>query len=315
MEPATFHSNVAEGPEGGSAYWLTTSDGLRIRLAVWPLAGAKGTVLIFPGRTEYAEKYGRAAADLARRGYASVAIDWRGQGLADRLLPNARLGHVAKFRDYQKDVSAVMAALRDVNVPRPFHLLAHSMGGCIGLRAVMDGLDVETAAFSAPMWGIQIEPHMRPVAWSLSAFLPQVGMGNLRSPGTQNGVYVLDEPFEDNTLTKDPDMWAYMGRQVTQDPRLSLGSPTIVWLREALWEMRTLSQRPAPKMPCICFLGTNERIVDPGRIQTRMDAWPGGELVTFPDAEHETMMEVPAVRNAVFDRAVALFDQSLAKAA
>ncbi|MEM9350486.1 MAG: alpha/beta hydrolase [Pseudomonadota bacterium] len=315
MEAAPLFNDVAEGPEGGAGYWLTADDGLRIRMAVWPEGGAKGTVFIFPGRTEYAEKYGRAAKDFAARGYASLSIDWRGQGLADRMLGNTRIGHVMRFQDYQHDVAAVFDAARQLDLPRPWFLLAHSMGGCIGLRAVMEGIDVEAVAFSAPMWGVQISVPLRPVAWTLSSILPPLGLGNLRSPGTRHNVYVLDEPFEDNVLTNDLDMWKYMGRHASAHGELSLGSPSIIWLREALREMLSLARRPAPNLPCTCFLGTNERIVDPGRIKARMAAWPGGKLVEFPEAEHEVIMEEPAVRKRVFDEADTLFQSAVSSRA
>jgi len=60
MERAPFFADIDDGPEGGAAWWLTADDGLRIRLGVWSKEAAKGTVLLFPGRTEYIEKYGRA---------------------------------------------------------------------------------------------------------------------------------------------------------------------------------------------------------------------------------------------------------------
>ncbi|MEO1703758.1 MAG: alpha/beta hydrolase [Pseudomonadota bacterium] len=305
MEAAPLFNDVAEGPDGGSAYWLTADDGLRIRLAVWPTEGAKGTVLIFPGRTEYVEKYGRAAREYAKRGFACIAVDWRGQGLADRMLKNGFIGHVDRFTDYQRDVAAVVEALGQLDLPRPWFLLAHSMGGCIGLRAVMEGLDVAACAFSAPMWGVQISAPLRPVAWTLSSILPPLGLGMIPSPGTNHNVYVLSQPFEDNTLTNDPDMWEYMARHARSHEGLGLGSPSIKWLREALWEMRGLAARPAPDIPCICFLGTNERIVDPARIHERMGAWPGGKLIEFDDAEHEVLMEEPDVRSTVFDASAA----------
>ena len=311
MEAAPLYNDVAEGPDGGAGYWLRTSDGLRIRMAVWP-EGKKGTVLMFPGRTEYAEKYGRAAQDYATRGYATVAIDWRGQGLADRMLEDEHIGHVCHFTDYQHDVAAVMEAVTELDLPKPWFVIAHSMGGCIGLRSVMEGLDVEACAFSAPMWGVQISPPLRPVAWGISQLFPPLGLGGLRSPGTNNSIYVLEEPFDDNKLTNDQDMWEYMGRHAKAHVGLALGSPSIRWLGEALVEMRELASRPAPDKKCICFLGTNERIVDPGRIKERMANWPGGELIEFPLAEHEVMMEEPAVRNRVFDASVALFEKAVA---
>ena len=75
--PAPFHADIAQGPEGGAAHWLTTSDGLRIRAGHWrpPQAGSAGhgtapagTIFLFPGRTEYIEKYGPFAKDMVARG-------------------------------------------------------------------------------------------------------------------------------------------------------------------------------------------------------------------------------------------------------
>jgi lysophospholipase len=68
LSPAPLMNDLARGPEGGSGHWVHTEDGLRLRLGLWP-NGSKGTVLIFPGRTEYIEKYGGAAAALAEAGY------------------------------------------------------------------------------------------------------------------------------------------------------------------------------------------------------------------------------------------------------
>ena len=81
-EAAPFHADVADAPEGARAFWLTAADGVRLRAVVWA-GGARGTAVIFPGRTEFAEKYGRVAGRAGRRAASSVAvIDWRGQGLS-----------------------------------------------------------------------------------------------------------------------------------------------------------------------------------------------------------------------------------------
>lgn len=121
LSPAPLLNDLARGPEGGSGHWVHTEDGLRLRLGLWP-NGSKGTVLIFPGRTEYIEKYGGAAAALAKAGYSSLAIDWRGQGLSDRLLSDRLIGHVHRFSDYQRDVQTLMAAARALDLPKPYSL-------------------------------------------------------------------------------------------------------------------------------------------------------------------------------------------------
>lgn len=301
MEPAPYFSDVADGPPDGAAHWVTAPDGLRLRVGHWPLAQARGTVLIFPGRTEYIEKYGRDARALADRGYASAAIDWRGQGISARMQPDRLLGHVGKFADYQADADALMAYVSAVDLPRPYLLLAHSMGGCIGLRALMRGYDTPRAAFSAPMWGIRMQALKRAAAWGLSALAKPLRFSHILAPGQSTAPYVLTADPANNTLTSDPEMLAFMKHQLDRHPDLALGGPSLHWLHEALTEMRALARLPAPAIPTLAFLGSEEAIVDPAAVATRMNAWPGGRLVTLQDAQHEVLMETPAIRTRVLD--------------
>ena len=314
METAPFFADVADGPDGGAAWWLRADDGVRLRVGAWRRDAAKGTVLLFPGRTEYIEKYGRAAQDFARRGYATLIVDWRGQGLADRLLDDTMSGHVLHFRDYQRDVAAMVQAAEALDMPRPWHLLGHSMGGCIGLRAAIEGLPVETCAFSGPMWGISMAGALRPIAWSLSWSSRKFGLGHRYAPGTAPDNYVMTEPFEANKLTRDAEMYQYMIDQGRAHPELGLGGPSLHWLYEALRETRSLSRMPAPDLPCVTVLGSDEEIVDTRRIQDRIARWPGAELVMIEGGRHEVMMDTPQVRQRVFDRVCRHFDQAAGNA-
>ncbi|RBO53345.1 alpha/beta hydrolase [Rhodovulum sp. BSW8] len=307
MDEAPLYADVAHGPEGGRAYWLRTEDGVRIRIGVWGREAPAGTVLLFSGRTEYAEKYGAAAAALQARGFATLAIDWRGQGLADRTLANRSLGHVARFADFQADVRAVRKAAEALGLPRPYHMLAHSMGGAIGLRALIEGLDVATAVFSAPMWGIRISAAIAPLAWALTGLAPRLGFGPVRVPGTGGTTYVLATPFETNDLTGDREMYEILRRQLTAHPDLSIAGPTLSWLGEALSEAAWLARQRSPAVPALTFLGGRERIVDPLAIRRRMADWPGGRLEVIEDGRHEMMMEPPAIRDRLFDLAAAHF--------
>ena len=307
LQAAPFFDDVADGPPGGAAYWAHTSDGVRIRVGHWTPKDANGTVLLFPGRSEYIEKYGRAARDLYQRGFATLTVDWRGQGLADRMLEDARIGHVQYFTDYQKDVAALIEAAQALDLPRPYFLMAHSMGGCIGLRSLIEGLPVQAVVFSGPMWGIRIAPTTRPVAWALSFGSGWIGQGHRLPPGTKIDAYVTSEPFEDNLLTTDADMHAYMVRQLRIHPELSLGGPSLIWLREALRECRYLARRCSPALPCLTVMGANERIVDIARIKDRMNTWPGSRLDVIDGAEHEVLMESAHTRTRIFDQAADLF--------
>ncbi len=314
MEAAPLFAEIADGPGNGGAWWLTAGDGVRLRVAAWQVPNARGTVLLFPGRTEYVEKYGRTARDLAERGYATVAIDWRGQGLSDRLTTDAMAGHVTRFPDYQQDVMSMVAAAKTLDLPRPWHLLAHSMGGCIGLRALTEGLDVQSCAFSGPMWGIQIAPSLRPLAWSLSWGSRHVGAAHRYAPGTAPDNYVLTEPFETNKLTNCPEMYQYMIAQARAYPQLGLGGPSLSWLYAALRETRTLMRAPSPDMPCVTVVGSREEIVCPRRIEHRMSIWPRGQLEVIEGGRHEVLMDGPDMRNRVMDAICRVYDGAKARA-
>lgn len=309
MQEAPYFA-VPEGEAIAAAYWITADDGVRLRVAAWQRDNAKGTVLLFPGRTEYVEKYAIAAGEFADRGYTTMSIDWRGQGLADRLQGNKNAGHVAEFADYQRDVQALLNAAEELDLPKPYFVLGHSMGGAIGLRALFNELPVKAAAFTGPMWHIGLG-KLRPLAYLLSVILRGLGMGNWLAPGTKNETYVLDVAFEDNALTKDRSMYARLQSQARANIQLCIGGPSIRWVNEALRECSDMAAKPAPGTPCVAFLGADESIVDPEAIKTRIEGWPNATLEMVDAGEHEVLMEDAQTRAAIMDKITVLFDAQL----
>ncbi len=269
-----------------------------MRTAIWP-EGTRGTVFVFPGRTEYVEKYSDAATHLHDLGFASVAVDWRGQGLTERPAHDRKVGHVNDFNDFQRDIDVILEHAREIDLPRPWHMLAHSMGGLIGLRAAGRGL-FDRVAFSAPMWGLPIVPHMRAAGWTLSAAASALGFGERGAPGSGKVADPAAAPFEGNLLTTDPDMFDWMKRQVSAHPDLALGGPSLGWLWAALREMHHLARQSAPNIPCLVILGTEEGIVDVDAIHVRLASWPDARLELVEGGRHETLMEAPATRARLF---------------
>ncbi|PWE33735.1 alpha/beta hydrolase [Maritimibacter sp. 55A14] len=310
MEPAPLFEDVADAPEGGTAWWLTADDGVRLRAAIWRDSAREapnGTIIIFPGRTEFIEKYGRAAGDLRARGFDCAAVDWRGQGLADRLLADAGAGHVEDFADYQRDVAVFLELLDAQEMPQPWYLVGHSMGGCIGLRALHEGMPVRAAAFTGPMWKIAMAAPLRPVARALSRVSRPLGFGHLYAPGTEGQNYVFTAPFEDNTLTTDRDMWDYMSRQMAEHPELAIGGPSLHWLSEALREKVAVTSLPQPDLPILVMVGSEERIVDRAAVEEIARSWPNARMEVLEGGQHEIMMETPAIRGLCFDTMAEFF--------
>lgn len=305
---------LGDGPDSGFARWLVAPDKVRIRGVFWPQAGARGTVLMLPGRTEHAEKYGPTAERLAAAGFAAAAVDWRGQGLAQRLTADPRKGHVGRFADYQLDLTAFAGAARAQGLPGPFLLLAHSMGGCIGLRGLMCGLDVAAAAFSAPMWGLNVPGGQSALFGAGFALAAGAGLKERYAPPPASGpvCYLETAAFADNTLTTDPTVWDWMQGQLRRCPDIVIAGPTIGWVAESLAETRALAQVPSPKVPCITALGGNERIVNRAAIESRMAGWPGGTLIHLPGAEHEVLMETAPKRDLFLSAVLDLFSRHTA---
>lgn len=309
MDPAPFHVDIADAPPPERVVWAHADDGTRLRLALWP-AGPRGMVAIFPGRTEMIEKYGRVVTDLAQRGYGAAVIDWRGQGLSDRLPDKPLLGDVPDFADFQRDVATFRQMLDTHAAGAPRFALAHSMGGCIALRALINGFPARAVAFSAPMWGLPLTGALRR---AFTALRPALGMTRLdirEIPGAGIEFRLWENPFDNNDLTSDRTTYEWMQKQVQTCPDLRLGAPSLRWLMAALAETTALGKLPAPALPAYCGLGTRERIVSGDAIQARMAAWPQGRLDMFDGALHELLMEQPKMRTDFLNHACALFEQA-----
>src|SRR5690606_36637332 len=79
-------------PEGAVVGEIATSDGVRLRTAIWRGTARRSlcTVCIFQGRAESIERYFETVSDLRRRGFTVASFDWRGQGGSERRLRNPR---------------------------------------------------------------------------------------------------------------------------------------------------------------------------------------------------------------------------------
>ena len=65
MEHAPLHHSISVAPDSGIAYWVSSEDGVQLRIGVWkPEQSSRGTVLFFPGRGDYIELYGHPITSL-----------------------------------------------------------------------------------------------------------------------------------------------------------------------------------------------------------------------------------------------------------
>lgn len=299
-------------PADGEAYWIHADDGIQLRVGLWrPTTGSKGTVFVFPGRTEYIEKYGPTIAKFSQYGFASFVIDWRGHGLSDRVSVDPEVSHVDHFLDYQRDVAAMVSKANTLDLPKPWFLLGHSMGALIGLRALIQGLPINACTFTAPLWGIPLSPMERYAAWPLTWLSQAVGKGQIYAPGNKSQAgqcYVLSVEFEDNRLTSDPAKFRYMVDQAKALPEMQIGAPSMGWVFQALNECRLLSAIEPPDIPGVVFCGGQDVVVDVKAVENRMSRWRRGRFERIAYAKHDLLSEVPEVRDGIMSQVYLAFE-------
>jgi lysophospholipase len=277
-------------------------DGLRLRLAVAaPLAGGRSLFLL-PGRTEFLEKYTDVFAELRRRGFRVVSLDWRGQGASDRLLADRYRGHIDDFTSFQRDLDALLREVGDA-LPKPWFALAHSMGGLILMERLAHAPELfDKVALSAPMFGIRLDPVTRVVGPTLVAIASRLGLHGRFAPGQGPAPLAGDEPVH-NVLTSDHDRFRLYRARCRANEEKMLGGVTWGWLAAAFAAMRRL-ERPGVAervtTPVLVLEAGNERVVDPAAIDRLAARLPAVRRLRLPGAEHELMMERDAIRARVF---------------
>jgi len=114
FEPAEFVSPDGEdlptGLRARTKFYTVPVNGVKVRVMLTTAAKdePRGTIILYPGRTEFIEKYLETAEDFIARGFTVLIMDPRGQGLSARLLPDRLRSYVDDFQDYADDLAGVV---------------------------------------------------------------------------------------------------------------------------------------------------------------------------------------------------------------
>lgn len=295
-------------PRGAQVKWLEGAEGRRLRMCIAPGMdenAVRGTVIICPGRTEFIEKYFETARELQDMGFAILILDWPGQGLSDRLLPDALKGHIDNFQTFMNALHKALDQLSDT-LPRPHVSLAHSMGGAIALAAITQKLvEVDAAAFSAPMWGLKNRfMGMKYLAWAMRT----LGQGNnfAMKPGPRG-------TFEENYVTHDQHRWDIQEKLIDASPDLELGPITWRWLSASLDVIDRFAKPAAlANVNCPVLIATagEEALVDNDSHHRISRHLTNVERIYLENARHEILMETNDIRDQFWAAFKRLLDRA-----
>lgn len=295
-------------PEGWRWHNFTNPKGRKLRFgAVSPKSRIPDAVVVcLPGLSEFAEKYFEVANDLLDRNLAFWILDWQGQGHSDRHLKNPHKRHSSGFDDDLADLHYfIMEYVKHASVHPdvgriPLVMLAHSMGGNIGLRYLIDHPDMfACAAFSAPMTGIAAT-HALPlsIAVDVSALLRECFNMSYVFGGRDWSPHERDA--ESHTLfSSDPVRAAIHNAWCQADPALQVGNVTFGWLNHALRSCAALQHamgRNPVKIPCLFGLAERDRLVDNDATRKMAAKMPQAEILELRGSLHEILMERDEIR-------------------
>ena len=299
---ASFLNNVFKWPHAANTNYKATTDGIRVRTSFWAANDPVGTVFVFPGRADYIEKYGGLANFCLSNNLNVIAIDWRGQGLSERLLDDKNIGHIEDFENYQNDVEVIINEAKDAGLVKPWIIFAHSMGGLIGLRTLHDNPVFEKVVFTSPMWGIQMPPILKSGASIIMSLISLIGKMETYAPTTSPETRILNEEYEFNKLTSDIRNFKLLRQQLIQHPNLQIGGPSSAWVSAALDEIEFQIGNEPPITPALCFLGEKEEIIDNLAVREFCKNWDSCDLISIPDAKHDLLMEKKMILHSLFEK-------------
>lgn len=263
----------------------------------------QGAIVLVQGRAESFAKYAETIADLVHAGYSVYALDHRGQGLSDRLLPEATKGHVESYANYVADLATfVDQVVRPAQHEHVFGL-SHSMGGVILTRYAIEHPNVlDALVVASPMFGLQFPTGTNETTAYLLA---------KAAIDTWDAVPYEDFTigFEGNGFTSSRARYEYaIDRVRARYPETEVKGPTFGWLEQSILAMQDLRERaPALTVPVRLLQASSDGIVDNESQNALCSTAQACEVKVIAGARHELFTETDRMRFAALDLALGWF--------
>ena len=268
-----------------------------LRGAIFSAPSARASVVLVSGRSEFIEKYFETIGDLQSRGFAVATMDWRGQGLSERLLPVREKGHIRDFGVFRSDLSVFMDKVVGERLPGPYVLLAHSMGGAPALQMLADGDNrFCCAVLCSPMTRLYDNLFKQIGVRALGEAASRIGLSRYAIAGTKEHSMA----FEGNVLTSDRVRHERFRALQAAAPNATIHEPTYGWLRAATQAMDDI-HKPGRfenlHTPTLILSAQNDHLV-----RARDHGWIAKQspLISRKIIEgslHEIMMERDEIRD------------------
>jgi len=287
---------------------LTGAGGVTLRYLAVEQARPRAALLILGGHSESFYKYAELMYDLRDLGVSIYALDPRGQGASDRLLPDHDKSHVDHWQSYVSDLAGFVDTVVRPRTRAPIIALGHSLGGAI-VAAYLEQhpAALDSAILSAPLVGHKLGGAVK----ALFGALDTLG-GTGYVPG---GGPFVSVPFEANKETHSEARHARKFQDYVDHPEIRLGYPTVHWMTEtSRMAESVLAGAPGISVPVMVFQATQDVYVDPRALELFISRVSGCRRVVVPGARHEMLIETDAIRDTVLGEVRAFIQDRISAA-
>lgn len=306
LENSDYSSRIEAFYDTGKDGFFKGREGVDIYYSVFQQkTKPENAILISSGRTEAAIKYKELIFDLFNNGYSVYIMDHRGQGQSGRMNEDPDLGYVEDFQYYIDDLKFFRDSFMAPSVHKNTYLLAHSMGGAIGVTYLeQHPNDFDAAAFSSPMLGLKSGICLG--AKALEPEKPKYGLGE--------GVYNDDKVrFKHNHLTGSKIRYQRMVEAFDKVPAAKLGGASYQWVVRSCDQFEYInSHLDKISTPLILFSAENEQIVSLKAHQKFIDRLEemGKPCQAFliENAQHELLIEKDPQRIETINHVLSFFE-------
>ncbi len=284
-------------PENHVAGFMEGRGGVKIRYAVFRSKEreARGTVVLLQGRSECIEKYFETIEDLTARGLWVATFDWRGQAGSDRLVPGNRAGHIARFADYEADLSLFLERVVLPDARLPFFIVAHSTGALVALSQAPELENrIERMVLAAPFVALGGQSMSQRKIAIIARLASLTGFGTRTF---RKGDPLLE--FEGNVVTSDRRRFARNAAIYAEHPELSISWPSARWLNEMLGAMARVTHQDhltRIRIPTLLLCPTADPLVPRKAVDDLARIFRAARLIEIDGARHELFQEADRYR-------------------
>lgn len=304
LKDSVYCQEIEAFYEKGTEGSFTGKSGIDIYYKLFRPEEADAAIMISTGRTEAAIKYKELIFDLCRNGYAVLIHDHRGQGLSGRMAEDPEMGYIDSFQFYIDDMKTFYDDFMKSGAYEKKYLLAHSMGGAIGMSYLEQyPWDFHAASFCSPMLGLKAPTC--PLVKILSGKKPRYGIGQ--------GKYNDDKlPFSENHVTGSEIRFKRGIAAYAKVPEARLGGASYQWANKSCEHIKQIRRNMKDiRTPFILFSAQNEVVVNPKShrkfVEKARKLDKVCEAYSVDDAQHEILMEKDRQRTQVISASLNFF--------